>query len=319
MTANPTWEALLDEHHSVVIGRLWLNLVEDVVQAVTPRYPPSVYSETGEWNPHTRENLVQDVVIHQLLEQHQLNYIVNASTSTPMAIALLHRLVRRTLAHNRRRTVIDNILDRCRSLRSFERPIGPVPSTERILAASRHVARIPRLGIHKEERAPSIYTTASLHDILRIAEEHVGANFSERDLAKILEHVLTSYLPGALEQIDVRTHAPSPDLNPDQEAVVADVLSELFKSMSEKQRTVVAMKLADRSDTEVAQHFGISRPTAAKRFREAARLIETSVIDLPTRVQDAVLSELPHRLEADLPAPTSISDPKAPPQETHNS
>lgn len=317
MTDNPAWDQLLDEHRTLVMGPLWLKLLEDVVRSVTPRYPPSVYSETGEWNQHARENLVQDVTVHQLLEQHQLSYIVDSSTSTSMATALLHRLVRRTLAHNRRRTVIDNILDRCRTLHSFESTSGPGPSNERLLEAVRHVARIPRVGIHKEERAPSVYTTDSLRDILRIAEDHLGSSFSERDLAKILEHVLTSYLPSALEQIDARTHAPSPELGPDQEAVVADVLSELFSSMSQDQRTVVAMKLADRSDTEVAHQFGISRPTAAKRFREAAKFIETAVVDLPTRVQDAVLRELPYRLEADLPIPASNSDRQAPTQETH--
>ncbi len=63
MTDNPAWDQLLDEHRTLVMGPLWLKLLEDVVRSVTPRYPPSVYSETGEWNQHARENLVQDVTL----------------------------------------------------------------------------------------------------------------------------------------------------------------------------------------------------------------------------------------------------------------
>lgn len=297
MPTTPSWADLLEEHHREVIGPLWLNLLEHTVRIVTPRYPPHIYSETGEWNDHTRENLVQTVAVDQLLEQGQLAYIIATATSTDAAAALLNRIVRRTLGHARRRTVIDNLLDRSRALRTFAPAAGAGASTPTVLEAAREVARVPRLRIHSDERAPTVYSTESLTRVLDIAQDHLGETLSERDLARILEHVLTSYLPSALVQGDARDADTSPELNPDQEAVVTDVVERLLNTLTPEQRTILTMKLSDRSDTEVAVRIGVSRPTASKRFKEATSLIHTAVADLPTRLQDAVLGQLPTRLD----------------------
>lgn len=297
VSTSPSWHDLLHEHRTEVFGALWLDLLHRAVRSATPHYPPSVYSETGEWNDHARENLVQVVALDQLLAQGQLEYIIATATSTESAAALLHRVVRRTLARSRRRTVIDNLLDRARALRSFAPASGAGASNDQVLAAARAVAQAPRVHIHSDERAPAIYTTATLKTVLQTVDSHLGPDFSERDLARILEHVLTSYLPSALIQGDGRSIDASSELTPDQEAVVADVLSALLTSMTPEQSTIVAMKLADHSDTVVAQHIGVSRPTAAKRFKDATAVIEEAVVDLPSHLQDAVLAELVTHLE----------------------
>lgn len=303
MPPTPSWADLLEEHRRDVLGPLWLALLEHTVRIVTPRYPPDVYSETGEWNDHARENLVQTVAVDQLLEQSQLAYIIATATSTETAAALLNRIVRRTLGHARRRTVIDNLLDRSRALRTTTPATGAGASSSSVLEAAREVARVPRLRIHSDERAPVIYSTEALQQILDITAHHLGDTFSERDLARILEHVLTSFLPSALVQGDARGADTSPELTPDQEAVVADVLSRLVSTMTPEQHTILALKLSDHSDHDVAARIGVSRPTAAKRFKDATSLIQTAVADLPPRLQDAVLGQLPTRLE---PRPSAL-------------
>jgi AcrR family transcriptional regulator len=308
MPTSPEWSDLVHEHRTQVMGHLWLDLLDRVIRSATPRYPPIVYSETGEWNDHGRENLIQDVVVHQLLGQGQLAYIVDTATSTDTARALLHRVVRRTLAHTRRRTVVDNLLDRCRAIHTFSRSAGAGVSDELVVEVARHIASVPKLRIHTEQRAPAIYTAESLEQILATVAAHLGVEFSERDLARILEHVLTSYLPSSLEESDARARDTTAEFTPEQEAVVSDVLSHLLDTMNTEQRTVVALKLTDHSDTEVAARLGVSRPTAAKRFREAITVIEAALSDLPGHLQDAVLSELPTLLDLDPPERTLATD-----------
>lgn len=314
MATAPVWADLVEEYEADVLGPLWLQLIQDVVASVVRSYPPSVYAETGEWTPDTVENVVQDVAVRQLLEQRQLDWLIVTATSTSTARALLHRIVRRTLSETRRRTVVDNLLDRCRKLRTLPPQTGPGAPTEAVLAAARDVVKLPRLAIRNEQRAPAVYTTATLGDILNAAARHLGEEFSERDLARVFEHVLASYLPSPLQQGDGRSSQTSPGLSPEEEVVAADVLTHLLDTMTAQQCTVVALKLADTSDSDVAAHLQVSRPTAAKRFREATHLIEQALNDLPARLQDDVLGALPQRLEVYLPAPTPVIDPTAPPE-----
>jgi DNA-directed RNA polymerase specialized sigma24 family protein len=293
------WRALKAEHSSDVLGPLWLEETERAVRNVSRRYPAAVYTETGSWDEAERQNLVQEVVLAELLEGGQLAYINSVATNLRSIRNLLALTVRRTLAHGRRRTVVDNLLDRCRRLRTDDQPpAGTADAPDSALyKAATEVSRIPRVRIRDSDRAPIVFSTESLEQVLRLVEQHVPGGGSERDLARIFELVLTDYLPGFLTSEEGSDDEPDRTLSPEEEVLTHELVTLLHDGLSPEQRTILAMKLADMSDSAVADTIGISRPTAAKRFKDATAVVSHALRDLEGHLQDAVLSGLASALE----------------------
>lgn len=288
----PTWTDLVNEHADLTIGALWYGEITRAVRNTAPRYPPSIYSETGAWNPTTLENLVQEVVLTQLLDEGQLAYIITTATDTNNARALLTRAVRRTLARGRRRTVIDNLLERAQAITEFAPSHSPSPnaSDSDLLAAANRIAKLPRIRILHSERAPAVYTAETLTEALAIATAAVGPHLRRGELQRIFELVLTDYVPSALVHFEGSFDEPDRDPTPEQELTTQELARQLSE-LPDATLTILALKIAEKSDSEVAQHFGISRPTAAKRFKEAAAQVEGLLADLEPRLQDAVLAQ----------------------------
>jgi hypothetical protein len=295
--SEPTWAALRDEYARETVGELWLDEVSRAVQSVAPRYPPSIYTETGAWGADEFENLVQDVVVRHLLDDGQLAYIVDTATDISVARALIHRTVRRGLARGRRRTIVDNLLERCRELQSFIPAADPSPaaSDAQLRVAAAEVAKLPRIRIINSDRAPAVFSGTTLPLVLGIVRDVLGPNVRERELAKIFELALADYVPSGLVTTEGGLDEPDRGLTPEEEVTVMDTLRQLTTG-PEVELQLLALKIADESDTVVARHLGVSRPTAAKRFKEASAAVQHVISDIPTRLQDEVLSRFSDQL-----------------------
>lgn len=285
------WGDLVREYEDEKIGVHWLSEVERTVARVVGRYPAAVYSETGNWDAAALENLVQDVVLTQLLAEGQLDYILAVATSLESARALLTRVVKRTLARGRRRTVIDNLLDRTAEIAPFATGAHrEAPATDAaIRAAANQVAKIQRVRIINSDRAPIIYTAENLERVVAIARSVAGPLLRRRELEKILQLVLSDYVPSALVQFEGDHDEPDRSFTPEQQHTLQAVMDDL-KRLPEEALAILALKIDDHSDQEVADHLGVSRPTAAKRFKEASRTVSSSIGQLPPVMQDEVLA-----------------------------
>jgi hypothetical protein len=289
---TPTWDDLTREYTSdEKIGVHWLSEVERAVGRVAVKYPPAVYSETGTWDANALENLVQDVVLTQLLDQGQLDYILTVATSIDSARALLTRTVKRTLGRGRRRTVVDNLLDRAGDIAPFapDDHSGPQATDAALTAAANLIAKVPRVRIINSDRAPMVYTTENLYKVVELAATEVGPNLRRRELEKIFQLVLSDYVPSALVQFEGDLDEPDRAFTPEQEHTLQEVVSDL-QSLPEATLTILALKIADHSDEVVGDHLDISRPTAAKRFKEASRTVSAAIGELTPSLQDAVLA-----------------------------
>lgn len=310
MKNSTTWEALRNEFAREVVGELWLDEVTRAVRNIAPKYPPSSYSETGDWGADEFENLVQDVIAHQLLEEGQLDYIIDTASEISSARALVHHIVRRTLARGRQRTIIDNLLERCRALEIFV-PAGhpsPPASDDQVRVAATRVSKLPRIRILNSDRAPAVFSGATLQAALGLVHEILGPHIREREVARVLELALTDYVPSGLVLDEGGMDEPDRALTPDEEVTVMDTLRQLA-DQSEHDLLLLALKISDHSDAVVAEHLGISRPTAAKRFREASTAIQQIIGSSPTRIQDEVLTRFSDELlRIHLPAAERLRD-----------
>lgn len=309
------WDALVDEHRRERVGLLWLAEVRRAALTIVARYPPDVYARSPSWDAPSIDDLVQDVVLTQLLAGGQVEYVVDVARDLQSARRLLTTHVRWTLARRRTRTVVDNVIERCRPLLSAPPyavsaegsgwAAGPAerrdPTHDEVVEAARRVARLPRVRILGGDRAPVVFTTDVLAQALADVAAALPGGFSEGDLDRIFSRVLTYHLPGALVLFEGTADEPDRAPTPEEALVVTRTVDDAYGALTAEQRLLLAMKLAERPDSVAADAIGISRPTAAKRTRKAFAVVREHVIDLPQRVQDLVVSLLAERLAADLP------------------
>lgn len=296
---TPDWQDLRAEFRDVVIGPLWLAEVHGAARRVAPKYPPASYTETGEWNALALENLVQEVTLTQLLDGGQLAYILDTANDLSAARALMAHVVRRTLARTRQRTIIDNLLDRANEISPFPAAhAGAGAHASRLYEAATAVSRLPRIRIINSDRAPAVFSSETLGEALQLVEETLGRAAARGEFSRILELVLTDYLPSRLVQVEGGVDESDYALTPEEQVTVADTLTRVM-ALTPEALSILALKIDDHSDTVVANHLGISRPTAAKRFREASASVEAAIATLDTRLQDEILSRLAERLLSD--------------------
>lgn len=291
-----TWDELKDEYDEHTVGERWLDEVTRSVRAIAPKYPASVYSETGHWNPEALENLVQEVVVSQLLAEGQLEYILDTATDLTSARGRLGGVVKRTLAKTRQRTVVDNLLDRAQELRPFAAP-GTAPDSNYadVYRAATQVAKLPRIRIIHSERAPRVFATGILQDALDMTAAALDRPATRSEFARILELTLTDYVPSRLVQTDGGADEPDRAFTPEEEVAVQDTLNRLSELPADI-LTILALKIDGNSDEVIAQRLGVSRPTAAKRSRQASETVERALEALEYRHQNDVLTRFAQKL-----------------------
>ena len=123
-----------------------------------------------------------------------------------------------------------------------------------------------------------IYTTPDLRLLLERVVEQVGV-VSERDLARILKILLTSWLPTFLQDPE-RDH-PSDQPTPEAVAEASETISALrtfADGLSYEERWIVLSKSQGISDREIASRLGRSRPWVAERKQRVLQRLGTELM-----------------------------------------
>ena len=274
------------EYDSVKIGpRIW-DLVLELTSAVSRRYPTTVYNNGEPWSDESVADLAQEVVLERLLGEAQLQYLFDQATDLESWRRLLTLQVKRTLARRRQATVLDTLLSRIRRLgrepplrlETFGSKVWIVsedsevefvdlaPSTVTRLAGS--VRHIPQMVADQRAlRASMVYRTNDLQTLLGLVLEDVGA-ISERDLARILELLLTSWLPTFLqddEQLLDRDSELEGPVELLESSEMRSVIETFAASLSEAEQQILLSKSQGVPDAEIAGSLGRSRTWVAQR------------------------------------------------------
>ncbi len=307
-----TLRDLRDEYDLDRIGpRIW-DLVLELTRAVSRRYPTDVYNNGEPWSEEAVADLAQEVVLERLLGEAQLQYLFDQATDLESWRRLLTFQVRRTLTRRRRTTVLDTLLSRVRKLAQTQAApfrletfgstvwisggdfdgdfVDLAPSEVSRLAGS--VRHIPQMvADQRSSRASMVYRTSDLRTLLEVVLEEVGA-VSERDLAKILELLLTSWLPTFLEdgeQLSGRDAEAEGPVELLERTEMGSMVETFAESLSGAEQQILLSKSQGVPDAEIAGSLGRSRPWVAQR--------KQLVLD---RVGDEVMRELegPQQTEA---------------------
>ncbi len=291
--------------------------VSRAVRSVTPRYDPTIYAGAASWEG-AEEDVVQGVVTDLLLGEGQLDYMMATALTIDDVRNLLRFQIRRYLARNRRRTVVDNLLDRAKVLLQappyvevspgrFGLPGGPdprPPTETELRAAARAAALVPRLRPSGGDRAPTVYSTEALTALLRAVATALPSGFSLSELGKILEEVLTDWLASLLYDLEEARYLVSEPLDPQEEVLSRRAALEVMQRCPEEHLLILRRKLEGVSDEEIARELGVSRPTVHARKREAFDTLKDILGGLSPRAQEEAIGRLLSHL-ATLPAPGS--------------
>lgn len=275
------------EHEAETIGeQIWLLLL-DITSSVAHRYPPDIYNQGESWNAGSYEDLAQDVAVDLLLAENQIHYIFDVARRIEDVRRLLVRQVKRALYRRRRSTVVDQLLTRARRIAS-EPPfsiqevgrqrwitLADDPSPFRNLTdaelrpAVGAAISVPRLiASQRAERASMVYTSPALRELLELVVSELGG-FSERDLARIFEDLLTAWLPSSLGDSEGAEPSAAEAPGAADESLAASELGDrirmLTSSLDNVDATVLLGKVQGISDAALAQRLGRSRPWVADR------------------------------------------------------
>jgi DNA-binding transcriptional MerR regulator len=328
-----TFGELRAEYERERIGPLILAGVDEIVRRVARRYPPALYAEVAhEWDEDTFEALVQEFVTDTLLGAGQLDYTMSVAIELADFERLTGRQLRRHLREHRRRTVVDNLMDRVRDIvttapYSQQRgwfalePRGAdawPPSAAELKAAERAAALVPREVSDSHDRAPRVYAPRDLERLVATIARSLPGGFALEDVRKILARLLTELAPRQLLSLsddDSDDNEPAgpgmlqvtsreverteggammavPEIAPEAAALVRDAVERLVDSLAGEERTILRAKLAGVADAELARLVGVSRPTLANRKQVILGRLEAELDGLDESVQRRVLQEL---------------------------
>ena len=292
-----TLKELRAEYEAVRIGPSIWGLVRELSGNIARRYPPGIYNDGAPWSDDSVEDLAQQVVLDRLLSEAQLEYLFDQATSIESWRRLLVLQIRRTLAHRRRKTVVDRLLSRVRRIAqvpplhirtvgrtvwiSHEDAGGPLVdlADHRISQLANAVRDIPQLlASPRSTRASMVYTTADLRLLLERVLEQVSV-VSERDLARILEVLLTSWLPTFLgdTERDYPSHEPTPEAVA-EDAEMNSAIRTFVDGLSDEERWIVLSKSQGIADGEIASRLGRSRPWVAQQKQGVLQRLGTELM-----------------------------------------
>jgi len=304
-----TLDQLRDEYLRDTIGPLIYGELVTIAGQVVRRYNPRVYAASPTWSS-ALEDLVQEVVMDRLIRERQLAYAMTVAADMQHWHRLMERQVRRTLAHRRERTVVDNLLDRAdaildRAPFSAVRSGGVVeyqiagsgvasrrPTDEELQVAIREAASVPITVGRGDERAPMVYSTPALEALLVRVAESLPTTFAKNDLDRILRDLLTQWRASDLVDIEGALQLRSESLTPEEHAEVNDIANRILAATDAVGRHILKAKLNGVSDQEVASQLGLSRPTVAHRKSNLFERVRTELDGIPQALADVVVVRL---------------------------
>lgn len=306
-------EALRAEYQREVIGEELLKVLHDLTRSVTKHYDPRVYGGSSSWQ-EIHEDILHSFVVEVLLEQGQLEYALFVADAEQHFYNILARQLRFFLARRRQRTVIDNLLDRCKRITQevpfqqasekglwwYELQGSPTrgcwPTEEHLVEIAGDLAVIPVQSSSGTERASQIYTTDDLTRLLARVARATGCRVSVRDLDRIFRRLLTPWLPSFLDSDEgVLAVQATASLNAEQEGMARQAFVAIQAASSQLELGILAMKIADIPDAAIAQHYGLSRPTIIKHKKNALAKVEAELIGLDEAIQRRTIEMLADR------------------------
>lgn len=305
-----SYEALREECARERIGPLFWSLLVEVAGRIARRYPPDIYNDGLAWSEESVADLAQDVALTRLLEENQLDYVLDAADQSPGdRLGALSRLlafqVRRTLSHRRRKTVVDRLHSRVKTIIASP-PFGttsvagdtvialgdggttPRPLTDgQIRQAANLIRSIPRIPSRVDaERESKVYTGAHLEELVTTLVSSFGPVLLG-DVRRILELTLTAWVPTVLRG-DEEEHAsaPTPEFELER-SQMHTLIDNLVAGLDPVHRAVLIGKSQGIADGELAQRVGRSRPWLADRKAEVLTRVQVEVVEqLPDGLQD---------------------------------
>lgn len=300
---------LRSEYEREVIGGAILTEVRRACVSRARRYPPAVYARSATWNDDAIDDLVQDVITHRLLGERQLDYLFDVGRTIEAWRALLDRQVRITLARRRVRTVVDNLLDRAKSLldrndsihrstvskRALYSPRGSeatyLPLTDEVIRrVVEDVRVVPRQAPGRGDRAPSVYSKRNLEALLQTVLRHAPGGVTVRDLGRILELVLTDWVPAVLEHDEGSAAVVIED--PGEAEYAREVARRMVSEWSDDEAAIVHGLLAGLPYIEIARRVSVSRPTVIKRQRSLMAGLRSAAEEFGETGQNALIEEV---------------------------
>lgn len=315
--ATVTYEELLAEYEGPQrIGEhIWAVVIE-VTGRVCRRYPPRVYADDSQWNEASIADLAQSVALERLIGESQLDYIFMRAGADPArgletVRGLLAVQVQRALASRRAPTVVDRIIRRIAELLqdppsglgsraigsdtwiygASERTPAELAPTDRHRGVHR-IADIPRIPSNpRGERESKVYGSRQLVDALRrLCEEYEGIYLS--DVRRILEDLLTSWLPEVLYVSEAEDHRADPPPSHLELTEMSTQLQALLDRLTYPHVVVMIGKSNGASDTQLATQLECSRPTIIKYKREYTEVIGQFLLDEVPADRHAVAMEI---------------------------
>ena len=306
-----TLRNLRREYETSTIGTAILEEIRRACASQARRYPPAVYARSHSWGGDAVDELLQDVVAERLLGEHQLAYLFDAAADLSHWRALLNRQVKITLARRRVRTVVDNLLERARRRMAgseevetitfsgnkvFRRvgaqaPYRPLADDE-VRRVAERVRALPRRRPGRGERAPSVYSGDGLTALLDMVLREAPGGVAVRDLGRILEFVLTDWVPAVLEIEEEDIGSGPSDMDPGEAVEVKMLASQIVSGLSEEETQILLGYVAGLPYNEVAGRVGVSTPTLIKRRHALLDRIRAAAGDLDEGAQDRLMDEI---------------------------
>jgi len=284
MTAYHTdYHRLYAEDRST-FDKEFFKLVQKVVRRTVRNYPKVVYNNGEDWTT-AYDAVVQDVYLERLLDprSNQLAYIMNEATSIQSIERLLTKQTKQVVLRRARRTPVDNLMRRIRALAdegSIRKrlihgtahyasnsavAIEPVQITESDLRRAGNLARqIPVLwGRPDAERESKLYSAADLQQLMELIFSIISC-ISEDDLWRILEELLTSFIPSSLYMDE---EPGDTDVERNSMVLIAemdDQIRDFVLDLNQRELQVLVAKSQGVSDEVIASSLSVSRPTVGE-------------------------------------------------------
>ena len=292
-----TLDDLRREFEEQTIGPEIWGLVVSLSRSVARRYPSEIYNAGEAWSEASIEDLSQDVVVGCLLEDGQLRYLFDVADGIESFRRLMVRQVKRALYRRRSATVVDRLLSRVKKISSTEPfqieligherwlTLKDYPASFRSLderglrLAAAAVVDVPRLAESTASgRASMVYTTPDLIELVESVIRLVNG-VTESDLAKIIEIVLTAWLPTFLEETEESQALSTGGADSDLDHLdLMEAVHAFTATLDDTDRVVLLYKSQNLADAAVASRIGRSRPWVADRKRQVLARVETELM-----------------------------------------
>jgi len=309
-------EELVTEYRTEGIGPLILQEVRDVVGAVVRGYDPVVYGQVPSWDLGL-DDLVQEFGLDVLVGQGQLDYAMAVASDRIHFRRLLARQARFLLARRRRRTIIDNLLDRAHKrvaaspfrlvnrrgewsyTLEHKQVVSGRVSEDGARSVAYRLSDVPTNRCEPRVRAPVLYSEGSLSEILIRIATAFDCPVSVSDLDTVFGLMLTSWVPTFLKDGEGAVgRAAAEGLDAEELMIAHEIVDGILGRCGDGDRHLLRLKLDGCSDREIGQRLGLSRPTVAKRKRQLMKELEVSMTGLHDVLRRAVLDGLGAQLGA---------------------